>query len=168
MASDTPPARGKRGRPPKFGAPAQVVALTLPDDVIRGLRRINPDIAWAIVSVYEQHSTRDRPRRPAGPDSALVWVGPRQALIVVPGSLKLPGVNVIPLHGDRAFLALEPGCGVADLEIAVIDRLEEQDLDPDERRSLTELRALLRQWRRDPRITFRPRSIIVVERRRRT
>jgi hypothetical protein len=32
---------GKRGRPSKFGRPSQVVALTLPDEVVRGLRKLD-------------------------------------------------------------------------------------------------------------------------------
>ena len=46
-------ARRKRGRPPKFGRPGQVVALTLPEEVVAGLRRIDPDVAWAVVRLYE-------------------------------------------------------------------------------------------------------------------
>jgi len=41
-------ARGKRGRPPKFGRPSQMVALTLPEEVVRDCGRIDDDIAWAI------------------------------------------------------------------------------------------------------------------------
>jgi hypothetical protein len=36
----------------------------------------------------------------------------------------LPGVDAIPLADGRAFLALEPGRGIADLELAILDRLE--------------------------------------------
>ena len=43
-----------RGRPLKFGRPARLLALTLPDDVVKGLRRIHPDPGWAIVSLYEK------------------------------------------------------------------------------------------------------------------
>src|SRR5205814_914451 len=42
--------RHKRGRPPKFGRPSRLVALTLPTQVIRGLRKLHPDLAWAIVA----------------------------------------------------------------------------------------------------------------------
>src|SRR6266849_3818367 len=34
-------ARRKRGRPSKFGCPGQVVAMTLPEEVVAGLRRID-------------------------------------------------------------------------------------------------------------------------------
>ena len=42
--------RRTRGRPPKFGRPSQFVALTLPEEVVAGLRRIDADVAWAVVS----------------------------------------------------------------------------------------------------------------------
>ena len=34
---NTPVPSKQRGRPPKFGRPAQLVALTLPQDILRGL-----------------------------------------------------------------------------------------------------------------------------------
>jgi len=36
----------------------------------------------------------------------------------------MPGVHIIPPGATRAFLALEPGRGMSDLEVAVIDRLD--------------------------------------------
>jgi hypothetical protein len=160
----------KRGRPPKFGRPARLLAVTLPDDVVEWLQDINPDPAWAIVSLFEQHHRRAPARETAHPDVQLVEVGPRRALIVVPQSpfVSLPGVSVVPLSAGRAFLALEPGKGIAELELAVIDRLEEPDLDASEERILTSLRRHLRAWRVDKSLKFSARSIIVVERARRT
>jgi len=160
------PTRRKRGRPPKFGQPSQVVALTLPQNVVAGLRRIHEDIAWAIVRLYEQE-----PRRPAPqaeqPEAELVSVGDRQSLIVVNRRVlkQLPGVQIVPLHGTRAFLALEPGKGLADLEVAVLDRLEDRRLKGTERLAVEQLRDQLRRWRRDRSIAFHARTIIVVEQR---
>src|SRR5207244_1618912 len=37
--------RRRPGRPPKFGRPGELVAVTLPSDVIRGLRQIDDDLA---------------------------------------------------------------------------------------------------------------------------
>jgi hypothetical protein len=159
----------KRGRPPKFGRPARLLAITLPDDVVAWLQDINPDPAWAIVSLFEQQHRRSSTRETSHPDVQLVEVGPRRALIVVPQSafVALPGVSVVPLGAGRAFLALEPGKGIAELELAVIDRLEESDLDESEERILNSLRRHLRDWRQDKTLNFSARSIIVVERTRR-
>ncbi len=73
----------------------------------------------------------------------------------------------MPLGAGRAFLALEPGKGIAELELAVVDRLEESGLEESEERILTSLRRHLRDWRQDKSLNFSARSIIVVERARR-
>jgi hypothetical protein len=156
----------KRGRPPKFGRPSHVVALTLPDEVVRGLHKVHPDLAWAVVTLYEKlpnsGSAVSEPRR----DVELARIAERRSLIVVNrAALKsLPGVSIVPLGGDRAFLALEPGRGVPDLELAVVDRLEDPSVDARERRALIELRSQLRTWRQDRALRFHMRGIIVVER----
>jgi hypothetical protein len=159
----------KRGRPPKFGRPARLLAVTLPDDVVAWLQEINPDPAWAVVTLFEQQHRRVPAREPAHPDVQLVEIGHRRALIVVPQSafVSLPGVSVVPLTAGRAFLALEPGKGIAELELAVVDRLEESGLEESEERILTSLRRHLRDWRLDKGLKFSARSIIVVERARR-
>ncbi len=157
----------RRGRPPKFGRPGRVVAVTLPEEVVRGLHRVHSDLGWAIVTLFEQrppqpNGSRLRPRA----DSELVSVAQGRSLIVVKRDVfeQLPGVNVIPLHGDRAFLALAHGAGFADLELAVIDRLSTRSISPRERAALALLRAQLRRWRHDPELHCNVRSIIVVER----
>lgn len=156
----------KRGRPPKFGRPARLMALTLPDDVVAWLQRINADPAWAIVSLFEQQHRRAKGRDRSHPDVQLVSIGPRRALIVVPQAafVALPGVSVVPLNAGRAFLALEPGKGMAELELAVVDRLDEPGLTPTEERVLDSLRRHLRAWRKEKTLAFATRSIIVVER----
>ena len=164
MARRTP-AR-KRGRPPKFGKPGRFVAITLPDEVVRGLRKLHPDLAWAIVALFEQAASGRRLQRPSPPDDELVTIAGRQSLIVVNKDVfrDLPGVNIIPLHDRRAFLALQPGRGMSDLELAVIDRLASARVDARERQALTRLRDDLRKWRRDRTLRCETRAIIVVER----
>ena len=154
----------RRGRPPKFGRPGQVVALTLPPDVVRALRRVDTDLAWAIVTLVGKQPTEQLRSRP--PDCELVRVGGRGSLIVVNRAVfkQLPGVQVIPLYGNRGFLALEEGRGMADLELAVIDRLASRSIDAEEAEALQGLRAQLRKWRLDPRLRCRTRTIIIVER----
>jgi hypothetical protein len=156
----------KRGRPPKFGRSAELVALTLPHDVLDWLRGINDDPAWAIVSLFERGTKRSRPRDIPRGEAALLGVGRRRALIVVDQKslTTLPGVSVVPLAAGRSFLALEPGKGMADLEVAVLDRLEEGSLTESERKALEKLRHQLRKWRQDRQLSFHTRSIIVVER----
>lgn len=160
-------ARTQRGRPLKFGRPAQLVALTLPQDVLRGLRRTHPDPAWAVVSLYEGRAGTEQRVRPA-PRAAveLAKLSPRSALIVVdPRSIRsMPGVSVVPVAAGRAFLAFEQGRGLADLELAVIERLQDPKASATVRRELTLLRRHIRDWRRSRRFRLFTRSIILVER----
>jgi hypothetical protein len=158
-------ARSKRGRPPKFGRPSQVVALTLPEAVVRGLRRINEDIAWAIVHMFEQEAAPPAADGGRQEDAELVAIGEARSLIVVNRTIfrQLPGVHIIPLSDTRAFLALEPGKGMTDLELAVIDRLDHGALGSREREALDHLRAKLREWRQHPQLHFSTRAIIEVE-----
>jgi hypothetical protein len=158
----------KRGRPPKFGRPSQVVALTLPDEVVRGLRKVHADLGWAIVTLFEKTPLRPPPATDHQPDAELVTIAERRSLIVVNRAVfkSLPGINIIPLDGNRAFLALEVGRGMTDLELAVIDRLDNQSIDGRERKALSKLRSQLRLWRHDRSLRFHSRAIIVVEQRR--
>jgi hypothetical protein len=153
-----------RGRPPKFGRPSEVVALTLPQDVVLALERFHPDIGRAIVNVVEEKL--GSPQRVSGDTepAMLARISSRHSLISVDSSLlqALPDIQAVPHQGNRAFLALEPGQGLADLELAVIDRLEDPSVGESELRALSRFRSCLRSWRRDPELTFQIRSIIVV------
>ena len=159
------PAR-PRGRPSKFGRPGHVVALTLPDDAIRALQRVDPDVGWAIVKLLDRGGKSRTAGAAAQPDVELVAVDARRSLIVVNRAVfrSLPGVNIIPLSDSRAFLALDPGRGMSDLELAAIDRLSDGTVAPRERRALSELRTQLTMWRHDRALEFHARAIIVVER----
>ncbi|HET6958143.1 MAG TPA: hypothetical protein VFI56_16220, partial [Vicinamibacterales bacterium] len=102
-------------------------------------------------------------------EAELIAVGGGRSLIVIRRDIfqDLPGVNLIPLDGERAFLALQPGRGMADLELAVMDRLVMAPVGGAERRALKRLQKLLRQWRQDRDLTCETRAIIVIQRRRR-
>ena len=157
----------RRGRPSKFGRPSQVVALTLPNDVVRGLRKVDQDVGWAIVTQFEKSPGRGSAQADEEqPDVELVTIADRRSLIVVNRTVfqHLKGVSIVPLHGDRAFLALDAGRGMTDLELAVIDSLDDPLVDLRERKALRMLRAHLRAWRTDRSLRFHTRSIIVVER----
>lgn len=154
-----------RGRPPKFGRPSRLVALTLPEDVLAWLRSIDRDPARAIVTLFEQGHADEKPLVAAAPPLAEIAVlSGRRGLIVVDRRVfsALPGVDLLPLDGTRAFLALRDGGALADLELAVVDRMEELP-DDRERQALAEFRKQLRQWRQDPAWRFEGRSIVVAE-----
>jgi hypothetical protein len=155
------PARSRRGRPPKYGRPAQLVTLTLPNDVLTWLKTLHPDPAWAIVRLHEQANRRRRPIELA----ELVRLPEGRALILVNAEVlsHIPGVAIIPMSDGRGLLALDAGRGVADLELAVIDRLEAPRLNSPERHALVALRDKLREWRQQG-VGFESRAIIVATR----
>lgn len=161
------PPHSKRGRPPKFGRPSEVIALTLPSEVVRGLRRVNADLAWAIVQLFEKEKPADgRPHRVVAADTELVTIAPGLSLIVVNPALvkNVPGLQTIPLgDSSRAFMALDARKGMADLELAVIDRLEHRRVPQAEAAALRHLRDELRAWRRDRALRFHTRAIIIAE-----
>lgn len=137
----------------------------MPDDTLQALNRVDPDTGWAIVKLLERTGRPGGERRKAA-DVGLVPIGGRRALIVVSRAVfkTLPGVNLIPLNDAHAFLALDAGRGMSDLELAVIDRLADRTLPAVEQQALASLREQLSSWRRDRHLTFRSCSIIVVER----
>jgi hypothetical protein len=152
----------KRGRPQKFGRAAQLISLTLPRDVIDWLEAIDDDMGWAIVKMHDRAT---RTRKPDLDVAQLVRFPGDRALIQVRAELfsDMPGVSLIPLADGRAFLALESGRGVADLELVVLDRLESKRVPVAERTALLRLRQLLKQWRQEG-IHFESRTIIVARR----
>ena len=168
----------KRGRPPKYGTPSKIVAVTLPEDVVAELETIQEDLGWAIVRLVEQRRQRSsgsaRPaklgkERPAAAvhelaPAELVATGSGESLIVVnPAHVRaIPDVQVIPLSESEAFLALGPGKGMADLELAVQDHLETLRAGSKAREQTTRLLNKLRQWRRDRTLSFHARTVILV------
>ena len=136
--------------------------MTLPDDVVAWLQGIDRVLGWAVVKLFERHSKGTK-RVPKLAD--LVQLPGHRALILVRPSFfqRVKGVSVIPLADGRGFLALDPGKGAADLELAVIDRLEAPAIEAQERLALQQFRQLLKKWRQEG-IDFESRSIIVARR----
>jgi len=149
----------KRGRPQKFGRAAELISLTLPADVIEWLTSLDDDLGWAIVKLHERAT---KPRAADRDVAHLVRFPGDRALILVQAALfkDMPGVSLIPLADGRAFLAMETGKGVADLELFVLDRLDDRKVEATERAALNKLRLLLKQWRQEG-VRFESRSIVV-------
>ena len=162
-AKRTGPAGARRpGRPKKYGQPARLLAVTLPERAIELLRQVHVDPGWAIVSLAERAASQTSGDRT--PAVQLVRVGQGQSLIVVSTAVvtALPEVRTIPLSETQAFLAFQPGRGLADLEILVRDRLERKHLRAADRKVLETLRGQLRRWRTEGRYRFEDRTIILV------
>lgn len=162
-----PLAPRRRGRPPKFGRPARLVAITLPHDVLDWLGSIDPDLGKAVVALFDAPGGKAAPPRALPPSGAeIVEVGRGRGLILVSPNLvrDVTGVDAIPFGEGRAFLALEPSWTTADLELAVVDVLERGVEDRTRRSELSIFRGQLRALRTDPSVRLTQRSIIVVER----
>jgi hypothetical protein len=145
-----------------------VIALTLPKDVLDSLRTFHRDPGWAIVQLVESTlggGTRKRASREPTALAELVQLPGRRGLIVVqPQAFKgLRGVATIPLADGRAFLAFDRAGGLADLEVAILDALETAPSDRGDHEQLTQIREIVRAWRRDQRLAFRTKTIIIVE-----
>jgi hypothetical protein len=158
----------RRGRPPKFGRPSQVVALTLPKEALDALGTVHRDPGWAIVQLVEpilrSGPSRRRPRPPAALAELVRLPGRRSLIVVQPQAFTpLRGVSTIPLADGRAFLVFDHAGGVAELEVSILDQLEVAPARSLERKRLMRLRDIVRAWRHDPRLVFRTKSIIVVE-----
>jgi len=141
--------------------------VTLPEDVLERLQRVHPDLGWAIVKLLDGDA-----RRPAAggerrqPDVELATIAEGRSLIVVNRDVirTLPGVSIIPLFGNRAFLAMAIHQGMSDLELSVIDRLGQPRLSSRERQALGILRTKLTSWRRSRQVLSHTRAIILIER----
>lgn len=154
----------KRGRPLKFGRPTRPLSISLPDDVIQWLETLDPDPAWAIVGLFEKVRSRQPGTAPRASAELVQLPGKRALILVAPDVFDgLNGVSVIRLSDGRGFLALQPGKGYADLELAVVDMIDAVNISPERRKALVEIRRQLRDWRQSG-LVFEARSILVVER----
>lgn len=158
------PAPVKRGRPLKFGRPTRPLSLSLPEDVIAWLETLDPDPAWAIVSLFDRSRLRSAAQGPLTPAELVQLPGKRALIIVSPDLFDgLDGVSVIRLSDGRGFLALQAGKGYADLELAVADQIDAPGVTPQRRQELSSIRRQLREWRLSG-LRFEARSILVVDR----
>jgi hypothetical protein len=151
----------RRGRPRKFGRPAEPVTITLPDDIVQALRADDPDLSRAIVRLVEVA----RPARVRRPPVELTHYGHSAVIVVTPRTAikRLPGVALVPLPDGRALISLGQEVGVAEFEVMVRDALDADDVTAPDRAVLESLRDILREARRSRRIKLRERSIIVLE-----
>lgn len=153
-------ARPRRGRPSKFGRPARAVTVTLPEDVVKAFRALDPDLSRAIV-----HAAEIGAARVAGPPVALTRYRGSAVIVVTPNRVieRLPGVALVPLPDGRALISLDKGTSVAEFEVLLRDALVETDTTSVERESLEAIGAILRKARHSRGVQLNQRNIIVLE-----
>ena len=148
-----------RGRPPKFKEPTQRVTLTLPSRLVDLLRAEDPDLSRAVTNGLDPHPV---PRKLI---VDVMRVGRRESLIIINPTLlpTLRDCSFIKLAADRAFIALKPSGTLADLALAVADRLEDADITRQQRAALRALRRVLRTWRLDRKVKVTHKAIVILD-----
>jgi hypothetical protein len=154
--------RARRGRPPKFGRPAHAVTVTLPEDIIAVLSRIDEDLSRAIVTLA-QPLVADVVAHPPAElarygDSAVIVVRPLEALV------KIPGVTLVPLPDGRALISLDDSMNAYEFELKLRDLVDEdRTLTPRERSAMAAIGDILRTARRTKGLIVHQRNIIVLQ-----
>ena len=142
----------RRGRPRKFSRPARTVTVTLPDDVLERLARVDADLGRAIVRLAQSHE-------PAAALSAIeVAAFGSRAVILVPPSrtlAALPGVELVPIGDGRALIALDEQVSEEAFELMIRDALDNGSLRPADRDLFQAIAATLREARGETRVNAR-------------
>lgn len=152
--------RPRRGRPRKFSGPSRAVTLTLPEDVIRALEGIDPDVSRAVVRLAQPELAR-RPHPPA----ELAVFGRRAVIVVNPTHAleERTGVSLVPLSDGRALIAFDRSITPASLELMIQDAIDGTRLTPSDKRIFEAIGAVLRDARRAKGVSLVQRNIVVLE-----
>jgi hypothetical protein len=157
----------KRGRPRKFDRPSRLITMTLPEDVIAVLRARDSDLAQAIVGLVGRDGRKSSKRIDRAPEVVnLVQIARGRFLITIDSRVvgRLPQCELVPFGRGTSFFALEPRRGLADLALAVVDRLDEPNVGANERAALIRVRRAIRTWMRDKSFSYETRAIVVIKR----
>jgi hypothetical protein len=135
--------------------------VTLPEDVLTRLGAIDVDLGRAIVSAVE----RAAPRTKLPPAAELATYGKHAVILVTPVKAlqQLPGVELIPIGGNRALIALAGVHQTSRLELDVRDAIERKAAEPHQREALSALAGILRDARLSQQLTVAERTIIVLD-----
>lgn len=150
------------GRPRKFGRPARAVALTLPEDVIAALHRLDDDLARAVVRLSQPlvdgRAHPETVELSQYHDDAVIVVRPTKMLE------RIAGVSLVPLPDGRALISLDEAMTTADFELSLRYALDaEQDLTTEDRAVMASIADILRHARHTKGISLHERSIIVLK-----
>lgn len=156
------PLQPRRGRPQKFGRPSRAITLTLPEDVIAALTRIDDDLSLAVVRVV-QPLVSDLASKPP---VELSKFGKGAVIIIkpVPAMSRIPGVRLAPLPDGRTLITLQESMTVYEFELRLRDALEAaKHLEPWERAIMSTVGEILKDARKTRRVSIHQRGIIVLD-----
>jgi hypothetical protein len=156
--------RRGRGRPRKFAVPSRAVTLTLPENVLDALAKIDPDPSRAIVELAGRrvHGNANG----SGKSPAELATFGRRAVISIrptPTLQRRAGIELVPMPDGRALISFEQPTTIAELELTIYDALEDKNLSPEDRRVFEAIGSILKEARRSDDVTLLRRSIIVLE-----
>jgi hypothetical protein len=152
----------RRGRPQKFGRPSRAVTLTLPEDVIAALSRIDDDLSRAVVRVMQPLLSNGGSMPPV----ELSKFGKGAVIIIkpVPAMSRIPGVRLAPLPDGRTLITLQESMTVYEFELRLRDALEgSKPLETWERAIMSSVAGILKEARKTNKITLHQRGIIVLQ-----
>lgn len=154
--------RARPGRPPKFGRPSRTIALTLPEDVISALGRLDDDLARAVVRLSQplvtDTATRASVELSQYHDSAVIVVRPSKALE------RIPGVTLVPLPDGRALISLDESIGISEFELKLLYAINAGvNMTEQDRSIMSSIAEILKHSRQTRDISLHERSIIVLK-----
>lgn len=155
-------ARTGPGRPQKFGRPARAVTVTLPEDVIAALARLDQDLSRAIVRIALPLAKDVTPHASA----ELAKHGDRAVIMIRPvASLeRIQGVTLVPLPDGRALISLDDEMTIYEFELKLRDALDNrQAIDATDRSVMASIADILRSARQTRSIALHQRRIIVLQ-----
>lgn len=152
----------RRGRPQKFGRRSRPVTLTLPEDVIAALARIDDDLSRAVVRVVQPTLSNRR----AMPPVELSKFGKGAVIVIrpVPAMSRIPGVRLAPLPDGRTLITLKESMNVHEFELRLRDALDsDRNVKPWERSIMSSVGEILRAARKTNKVGLHRRGIIVLQ-----
>jgi len=135
------------GRPRKFSEPSRPITITLPATTLRQLQQIDSDRGRAIVKLAKNAAPESAGQAGVeiveiSDDSGLVVIGP------APSLRKIDFLQLVEVAPARFLLALAPGHGFHQLEIALTDLMDDLPAENGERLLISRLLGHIRAFRK--------------------
>jgi hypothetical protein len=134
--------------------------LTLPEEVIDALTRLDADLSRAVVRLAQPEMAK-RQHAPA----ELAAFGRRAVIVVNPTRTleQRTGVVLVPLSDGRALISFDEPLSVAQLELRIQDAVEDSRLSRADAEIFESVGQLLRDARHASDVAVQQRHIIVLE-----
>ena len=154
-------ARPGPGRPQKFGRPARAITLTLPEDVLAALTRLDDDVSRAVVRLAQPLAADVVPHAAAElskhGDAAVIVIRPVAALE------RIPGVTLVPMPDGRALISLDDSMTTYEFELKLRDVLDDGNIARADLSAMQSILDILKSARQTRGVTLHQRRIIVLQ-----